>query len=421
MSFSHEAIAACPVSTDADKALIRALCTRRFAYALSTSESVTDFVAVDPATGVVPLYLIQNSTLFAYDSTDTTTVHDGVTCLVSNDGKRFKSETIAPPFSVLTFGTSAQPASPSVGDRYVIPVAATGADWAGQDGKVGIYTAGGWRFAISPIGRFIYAEDNATFYHRNAAGTWVAGVGAVTVGAASVPLSAIINAARYVLVQNQTTNTPPASPVVPEAYVIGPSPTGAWAGNAGNIAICEVNGTFTIYGPSSGWKIYDRGTGVEYTYSGSAWVSSFGGMLASKIGGYTAATTVTSGGSGNYTYSSSTPPTTSQVYNQDSRTLDYAAKAAGNILIFHYSFEMIGGGISTGNAVLALFRDSVANALDWRFIETTVANKFYGTFQLATAAADALSHTYKMRIVNISSGSYSGFVSRLFRVEEYSA
>ncbi len=280
MTFAHEAVAALPVLTSADKALIRALVTRRYAYALTSGESATDFVAVDPDAGTIPLYLIQNNILFQYDSTDTTTAHDGVTCLVTSDGKRYKSDTITYPWSVDDKDRTAQPVSPapSVGDRYIIPTAATGTDWAGQDGKIGIYTAAGWRFATVPIGRFVYVEDETAFYHRNASGVWTAGVGSLAYGAASIPITAVIGATAsfIVKVENQTTNTPPASPVAPVAYIIGSAPTGAWAGNVAKLAICLVSGTFTIITPAEGDEVYDKAQDKNFRWNGSSWISASG-------------------------------------------------------------------------------------------------------------------------------------------------
>src|SRR5258708_3575313 len=90
MSTNHEAVAALPVLGAADKALVRAMAARRFVYCLDTSESVTNFVAVDPNAGTLPLYLLQNSVLFQFDPLDTTTPNDGITCLVTSDGKRYK-------------------------------------------------------------------------------------------------------------------------------------------------------------------------------------------------------------------------------------------------------------------------------------------------------------------------------------------
>ena len=90
MPFPHEAVAALPVDGPASKALLRAMLTSRFIYCFDLDESVEDFVALDPESGAVPLYLLQNSTLYRYDATDTTTPHDGLTCLVTSDGLRYK-------------------------------------------------------------------------------------------------------------------------------------------------------------------------------------------------------------------------------------------------------------------------------------------------------------------------------------------
>jgi hypothetical protein len=102
MPFNHEAVAALPVLTLADKAAIRAMSTRRFVYVLTAAESSLNFVAVDPDTGVIPQVLFQGGSLFAYDSADSTTTHDGITCLVSSDGKRFKTTDFAAFISLLT-------------------------------------------------------------------------------------------------------------------------------------------------------------------------------------------------------------------------------------------------------------------------------------------------------------------------------
>ena len=44
---------------------------------------------------------------------------------------------------------AAPPAAPQVGSCYIVAAAPTGA-WAGQQGKLAAYTAGGWRF-IAPV------------------------------------------------------------------------------------------------------------------------------------------------------------------------------------------------------------------------------------------------------------------------------
>src|SRR5690242_8777489 len=109
---NHEAVAAWPVSGNVSKALARALAVRRYAYCLTDDESAADLVAVDPDAGTIPLYLIQNGTLYEYDSTDSTTAA-GATCLVTSDSKRYKSGSVPYPWSVLDKDLTAPPALPS--------------------------------------------------------------------------------------------------------------------------------------------------------------------------------------------------------------------------------------------------------------------------------------------------------------------
>lgn len=431
MSFNHEAVAALPVASAADKALIRALCTRRFAYTLTAAESATNFVAADPDTGVVPLYLIQNSTLFAYDSTDSTTAHDGATCLVSSDGKRFKSGTISVPYSVLDKDTTAQPASPSVGDRYIVPTAATGTDWSGKDGQIAIYTAAGWRFATVPIGRLIYVEDETAYYHRNASGNWTAGVGSIPLAASSVKITNVLGAnASYVIkVENQTTNSPPASPIAPVAYIIGSSPTGAWSGNAGKLAVCLTNGSFTIITPAAGDVVYDKAQQTAYQYNGTAWVSANAAVLRYKRS-YVAADTALSAdfGSSYYTYSSSTGFTTSNFGKTCSNTITYAALSTSNLLRFKIRavasiFSFIAGSSSDKPITIGLFVDALTTAQDWvpLFNATGAGPLVQAEFYYQPANTDP--HTYTIRFTRGQATGYSDFAittlgRNMFSVEE---
>ncbi len=51
--------------------------------------------------------------------------------------------------SVLTRTLTVPPATPSVGDRHIVPTGAVG-DWAGQTGRIALYAATGWEF-IQPL------------------------------------------------------------------------------------------------------------------------------------------------------------------------------------------------------------------------------------------------------------------------------
>lgn len=62
--------------------------------------------------------------------------------------------------SVLSATTTAEPAPPAEGDRYIVPASATGTHWTGQDGKIAVYAAGAWSFYTPKAGWSVRAEDS---------------------------------------------------------------------------------------------------------------------------------------------------------------------------------------------------------------------------------------------------------------------
>jgi hypothetical protein len=385
------------------------MAVRRFAYCLDASESATNLIAVDPDAGTIPLYIVQNNVLFRYESTDTTTAHDGVTCLVTSDNKRYKSDSITYPFSVLNRTTSAQPGSPSVGAKYLVPAGATGAQWAGKDNQIAIYTESGWHFVTYPIGRFLYVEAETAFYHRNASGVWTAGVGSVVVSANTIKASTIIGSGVSFTrkVVNQTTNTPPGSPAIGDAYIIGPSPTGAWAGNTGKVAVCEAASTWTIYSNVVGESVYDTASGFRVTWTGTAWKSEQGAVVEAGSVLTTTPTINAETGTTTYVPSDSTGPTTSMRRTVDSlATFTITSRRSGQRIRFHYLLNSIlyatssaDSGSST-NPYIAIYRDSDANALDWVAFAQATNEQFGVRAMLEITTDDAASHTYTIALIS---------------------
>lgn len=417
MTFAHEAIAALPTLTAADKALVRAMTTRRFAYCLAASESATNFIAVDSDTGALPLYLLQGNALFQYDATDSTTANDGVTCLVTSDGKRYKAASVAYPWAVLDKDLVAQPVSPSVGDAYLLPTAATGTDWAGKDGEIAIYSAAGWRFAIVPVGRFLYVKDETAFYHRNTSGVWTAGVGSLVLSANSVPMSALIGAgASFLLkVENQTTNAQPVSATVGVAYIIGPSPTGAiWAGNAGKVAICEVTNSFTVYTPSAGDEVYDKALGVKIRRTASAWESAFGAWRT-RQSQFTATGSTSSISGSSIAPSDTVPPTQSNGSVKDTVIITAAAPTGSKLRFIYFANVSVNG---SGEFQVALFRDTVSASIAWRRqnFAISISNVIACIFETTTPDGDP--HDYHVRVMNSTDPfNATSLARRLFSVE----
>lgn len=62
--------------------------------------------------------------------------------------------------------------------------------------------------------------------------------------------------------------TPPATPVDGESWLVGSSPTGAWAGQGGKLA-CRQGGNWLFVTPRDGLHVLDRSTGQERRFFGT--------------------------------------------------------------------------------------------------------------------------------------------------------
>lgn len=85
-------------------------------------------------------------------------------------------------------------------------------------------------------------------------------------------------------------NTPPGSPVEGDTYILGASPTGAWAGRANCLA--GYFGTAWVFVPGNdssgtpiamgvrheGLKVYSKADNALYVWNGSAWAAAASGM-----------------------------------------------------------------------------------------------------------------------------------------------
>lgn len=68
---------------------------------------------------------------------------------------------------------------------------------------------------------------------------------------------------------NRTTSTPPATPSDGDSYIIGASPTGAWAGNAN--AVASYYSGWRIKPAKTGWIAYVQAEAVLVIFDGTAW------------------------------------------------------------------------------------------------------------------------------------------------------
>lgn len=78
------------------------------------------------------------------------------------------------------------------------------------------------------------------------------------------------------LVLDKDLNTPPGSPTMGDLYIVGPSPTGTWASQAGKLAVWTVGSDITsvwvFITPKKGWEFYVSDENKKYLYDGTAWI-----------------------------------------------------------------------------------------------------------------------------------------------------
>jgi hypothetical protein len=94
----------------------------------------------------------------------------------------------------------------------------------------------------------------------------------VTHNAALRALDAIVQLA----VVDKDLAAPPAEPAEGARYIVAASPTGAWAGHAGEIAAFQ-DAAWRFYAPREGWRAWVADEDTLYVRNGSAWTALEGG------------------------------------------------------------------------------------------------------------------------------------------------
>lgn len=242
---------------------------KRFGYVLNVGEILGD---LDFDVGEPPLVVISAVTGFVYfyDATDATTIDDGVTCLVSGNGLRYKASSGTRPLakSVLGFASS-PPGSPIVGDLYIVATAATGG-FAGRDDAIALFTRRGWVYATPTIGLTILNRADGTNWQFTNSG-WSGFAAALTDG--SVRPEALLKAAGIAV--ESTLNTPPGSPAANTYWLVGTVPTGAFVGHVGDIAYYR-SSAWRFLAAYEGATVFHKGFGFLLHYVSGAWLGGSG-------------------------------------------------------------------------------------------------------------------------------------------------
>lgn len=86
-------------------------------------------------------------------------------------------------------------------------------------------------------------------------------------------------------VKSLTISAPPGGAVEGDTYVVGPAPTGAWAGSEGKLATL-LDGVWSFRTPADGWQVYVEDSAEIVIRQGGAWVSfvTNGGSAVAKFG-----------------------------------------------------------------------------------------------------------------------------------------
>lgn len=92
----------------------------------------------------------------------------------------------------------------------------------------------------------------------------------------SVPFNAsmqILDALTQLVPLDKDLTAPPVTVAgdVGKTWIVGPAATGAWAGKAGQIAICTGATLWAFSVPKAGWRAYVQDEAKDYRYLAGLW------------------------------------------------------------------------------------------------------------------------------------------------------
>ena len=88
----------------------------------------------------------------------------------------------------------------------------------------------------------------------------------------------------HAAVEDHGINTPPSTPSAGQCWIVGTSPTGAWAGHANALA-GWTGGGWRFVTPRAGMVVWDIGAGYSLHHDGSGWVNGALSVSSLNIGG----------------------------------------------------------------------------------------------------------------------------------------
>lgn len=153
------------------------------------------------------------------------------------------------------------PESPAEGACWFVPTGATGS-FAGQAGKLATYEAGAFDFLAVPVDTLAFIRDEARFARHDGSG-WVSPL---------LDAVAALSARTQLVLESITDTAPPATPEEGARWFVPAGATGAFAGQAGRLAVFQ-DGAFVFQALASGVLAFIREEWRLALYDGGAWVS----------------------------------------------------------------------------------------------------------------------------------------------------
>lgn len=395
-----QVISSLPGSPSAvDQVTLRAALLNGFFHFIDPDTDPQTVDVTDSDSGAKAWVIGWQEKLWWLDPDDTTTAHDAITSIVTDDGGRYKVVDVDPwhgyavESATLTTPPDSDSPPPEFGKAWLVPSGASG-DWASKVDYIAIWTARSWQFVPPRVGRLLYIIDTETYVHYTPDGDWENFLD--TDG--SIAPAKLVQGLTNWIVQEIGTNDPPGasdSPVTPPAkginYIVGDTPTGDFVGHENDIATSDDGIDWDFYSPAQGWEAYNLDDNLKYRFDGTTWnVTTLGYSGASAdLTTTSAAISVSGSGGSGYSYSESTAPTQSEnrMFLETltkSVTADFAGQKIEVEFMASASLALTTSGGDIGNlfVTLGVFMDSVANAQDWTKVydvNKTGASTFPGT------------------------------------------
>lgn len=396
----HPVTEAIPASGTAPAATVRQKLAASGVWPVLTAGAVSGA----DLTGLDVIEISLNGQSFIYDALDTTTAHDGVTCLVSSDGKRFKAGGLDWGDAICeTRGLTAPPGSPTIGLKWLLPAAPTGA-WAAYGKNIAQWTAAGWRFSAPTQGRKAYVKDEDKHLFYDATAVWIE-YPSRSLASGSIPPLSLADPFAIVRVEDARASPPGSLPGAGTAYIVASSPTGVFVGHVGEVA--RSNGvTYDFLAPGEGSTVYRKDLAVLYTYRSGAWVPTVAAAGVQQVKRMTTSNEALGTISTTPVHSAQTAVLTSKA----GRVLKFtvtnlkASLSTGFAGVSAYQFGIYKDSDSSPSVVLFSI-----TAPDGSAVSLTNATDLNGVPVVGfVTVADALSHTWKIGVKRTSGNDRTG-------------